>query len=132
VGYWKRPELTAEKFIADPFSERHGARLYRTGDLARWREDGTLECLGRMDHQVKIRGFRIELGEIESILARHPSVLQNVVVAEEVADGEKRLVAYVVPSGGQDPGAVVLRDHLRGCLPDYMVPSAFVNWNDCR
>ena len=126
VGYLNRPELTAEKFIADPFSERAGARLYRTGDLARWRADGTLECLGRMDHQVKIRGFRIELGEIESVLARHSAVQQCVVVAEEVAGGERRLMGYVVPSEGQYPGTVVLRDHLRAWLPDYMVPSAFV------
>ena len=126
VGYLKRPELTAEKFIADPFSKQSGARLYRTGDLARWRSDGTLECLGRIDHQVKIRGFRIELGEIESVLGRHPAVQQCVVVAEESAGGEKRLVGYVVPSGSRVTDAVELRDHLRASLPDYMVPSAFV------
>jgi len=95
-GYLNRPDLTDERFIPDPFSSEPGARLYRTGDLARYLPDGTLECLGRLDHQVKIRGFRIELGEIESALYQHPGIRDAVVVARDDSNGEKRLVAYLV------------------------------------
>ncbi|MEQ8541798.1 MAG: amino acid adenylation domain-containing protein [Coleofasciculus sp. D1-CHI-01] len=95
-GYLNRPDLTDERFIPDPFSPEPGARLYRTGDLARYLPDGTLECLGRLDHQVKIRGFRIELGEIESALYQHPGIRDAVVVARDDSNGEKRLVAYLV------------------------------------
>jgi amino acid adenylation domain-containing protein len=109
-GYLKRPELTAEKFIRDPYSKEPGARLYKTGDLARFLPDGNIEYLGRIDHQVKLRGFRIELGEIEATLDGHPGVMQSVVMAREDEPGDKRLVAYVVPepnyrgeeSGGTD------------------------------
>ncbi|HYP52459.1 MAG TPA: condensation domain-containing protein, partial [Pyrinomonadaceae bacterium] len=124
-GYLNRPELTAERFVPDPFSTEPGARLYRTGDLVRWLPDGTLEFLGRADHQVKIRGFRIELGEIEAALARHESVREASVVALDGAGGGKRLVAYVVGSETQ-PAAAELRDFLTARLPEYMVPSAFV------
>ncbi|MBV8517210.1 MAG: amino acid adenylation domain-containing protein [Acidobacteria bacterium] len=122
-GYLGRPELTAEKFIADPFSDAPNARLYRSGDLATWRRDGTLEVLGRLDHQVKLRGFRIELGEIEAVLNDHASVDQAVVHCREDRPGDKRLVAYVT---GDAPSPDALRAHLRTSLPDYMIPAAIV------
>ncbi len=127
-GYWNRPELTAEKFISDPFSSTPKARLYKTGDLARFLPDGNIEYLGRVDHQVKIRGFRIELGEIEAALASHPGVREVAVVAREDAPGEKRLVAYYTVSNvsGKATGAGELRSHLSVRLPDYMVPAAYV------
>jgi amino acid adenylation domain-containing protein len=128
-GYLDLPGLTAEQFLADPFSPISGARLYKSGDLGRWREDGTIEYLGRNDHQVKIRGFRIELGEIEAQLARHEQVREAVVLAREDVSGEKRLVAYVVPESKnlQTPvSAEVLRPYLKGVLPEHMVPGAFV------
>nr|WP_281404395.1 non-ribosomal peptide synthase/polyketide synthase [Pyxidicoccus fallax] len=126
-GYLARPELTAERFIPDPFSSESGARLYRTGDKARWLADGHIEYLGRLDFQVKVRGLRIELGEIEAALEQHPQVRQAVVVVREDASGDKRLVAYVVPpSGAQPPSTPEVRDFLKAKLPEYMVPSAFV------
>ena len=123
-GYLRRPELTSEKYVADLFCAATSARMYRTGDLARYRPDGVIECLGRIDHQVKIRGFRIELGEIESVLASHPAVQQCVVLARETSQGEKQLVAYLVAEN--PPPTSELRSFLRGQLPDYMLPSAFV------
>ncbi|MBK9992039.1 MAG: amino acid adenylation domain-containing protein, partial [Verrucomicrobia bacterium] len=123
-GYHNRADLTADRFVPHPF--KAGAKLYRTGDLARYRPDGNIDCLGRLDHQVKIRGFRIELGEIETQLASHPDVQQNVVVAREDTPGDKRLVAYVVPRPAASPTSTALRDHLRGNLPEYMLPAAFV------
>ena len=127
-GYRHRAALTAERFIPDPFGATPGGRLYWTGDLARWRADGTLECLGRVDHQVKIRGFRVELGEIEAALARHPAVREAAVAARPDASGEMSLAAYiVVRDGAEASSAADLRRWLQGQLPDYMVPSAFVS-----
>lgn len=124
-GYYGRQDLTNERFVANPFARKAGARMYKTGDLARFRSDGEIEYLGRIDNQVKIRGFRIELGEIETVLSRDASVDSAVVVAREDDPGEKRLVAYVVPSG-QSVSVAHLQEVLRQRLPEYMVPSAFV------
>ena len=126
-GYFNRPKLTREQFIANPFVP--GERLYKTGDLARYLPDGNIAFLGRIDHQVKIRGFRIELGEIESILTDHPAVGQAVVVLREDVRGEKCLVAYIVPQEQSTPSVSVLVTYLRQKLPEYMVPSAFVTLN---
>jgi amino acid adenylation domain-containing protein len=125
-GYLNRPELTAERFIPDPFSGKPEARLYKTGDLARFLPDGNLEFLGRTDHQVKIRGFRIELAEIETVLGEHPLVREVAVIAREDAPGDKRIAAYIVPRSGHTPDASDLRNHLKRRLPDYMLPSVYV------
>ncbi|MEQ1777270.1 MAG: amino acid adenylation domain-containing protein, partial [Nitrosomonas sp.] len=128
-GYLNRADLTAERFVPHPFSDREGERLYRTGDLARYRQDGNIEYLGRLDHQVKIRGFRIELGEIESVLTQHSQVRETVVIAREDVSGEKRLVAYVTTHETVSSDETVidgLRQYLNERLPDYMVPTAFV------
>jgi acyl carrier protein len=127
-GYLNRPDLTAAKFLSNPFSSTSGARLYKTGDLARFLADGNIEYLGRVDHQAKIRGFRIELGEIEAALASHPGIREVVVVAREDVPGEKQLVAYYTVSNanGEATGVGELRPHLSGKLPDYMVPAAYV------
>jgi amino acid adenylation domain-containing protein len=124
-GYLHRPELTAERFIPDPFSGAAGRRLYRTGDLARYLPDGNLEYLGRADTQVKLRGYRIELGEIEAVLGSQPGVREAAVIIREGPEGDKRLVAYVVSEGGQQ-NVEDLRQALKEKLPDYMVPAAFV------
>ena len=124
-GYLGRPDLTAERFVPDPWSGRPGARLYRTGDLASWRPDGCLEFRGRTDHQIKIRGFRIELGEIEVVLGQHPAVREATVLAREDSSGDRRLVAYVTPRGAE-PAVEELVSFLRERLPEHMVPSAFV------
>ena len=130
-GYLNRPELTAEKFIRNPFSHSLESRLYKTGDLAAYLPDGNLKFLGRIDNQVKIRGFRIELGEIEALLTQESAVQEAVVIAREDVQGNKRLVAYLVPNRVSDPllqqvTARNLRSILKQKLPDYMVPSAFV------
>ncbi len=124
-GYLNRPELTNQKFIPNPYSNKPGDRLYKSGDLARFLSDGNIEYLGRIDNQVKIRGFRIELGEIEAVLNQHPQVLNAVVIAWE-DQLNKRLIAYIVPQKQQVPSNSMLREFLKENLPDYMVPSAFV------
>ena len=125
-GYLNRPELTAERFIPNPFSKQPGQRLYRTGDLLKWRSDGNLEFVGRTDQQVKLRGFRIELGEIESSLGRHPSVAQALAAVHRDQFGDDRLIAYIVPKTGHDLVLGELRALLREKLPAYMQPSHFV------
>ncbi len=125
-GYRARPDLTAERFLPDSFSSLAGARMYRTGDLARFLPDGSLECLGRVDHQVKIRGFRIELGEIEHALRAQPGVRAAVVTLREQPPGSQRLVAYLVTERAQGVDLPELRGALKRLLPDYMLPSAFV------
>lgn len=129
-GYLQRDALTAERFIANPFDDRHGSRLYKTGDLARLLTDGNIEFLGRLDHQVKVRGFRIELGEIETTLRQHPAVHDVLVMArDDVANasaGEKSLVAYIVKNASESVESSALRGFLAKKLPAYMVPSAFI------
>jgi thioesterase domain-containing protein/acyl carrier protein len=125
-GYLNRPELTAEKFIPNPFSREPQARLYKTGDLARYLPSGNIEYIGRLDNQVKIRGFRIEMGEIEAVLSQYPKVKQTVVISWEDTPGEQRLVAYLVVNAEQNPSTSELRQFLKPKLPDYMVPAAFV------
>ncbi|MCB0764570.1 MAG: amino acid adenylation domain-containing protein [Flavobacteriales bacterium] len=135
LGYWKNPELTAERFVDDPFSGIPGAKLYRTGDIVRWLPDGTVEFIGRSDDQVKVRGFRVELGEIENAMSTYPGVKDRVVMVRNDMPGEKQLVAYVVPRDlariekavdAQEALISGLREHLRNALPAHMVPSAFV------
>jgi amino acid adenylation domain-containing protein len=125
-GYLKRPELTAEKFIAHPLNPDPKARLYKTGDLVRYLPNGNIEFLGRIDHQVKIRGFRIELGEIETVLRQHPAINETVVLAREDTPGDKRVVAYFVPTRDTAPTTAELRSFLKEKLPEYMLPSIFV------
>lgn len=125
-GYLNRPDLTAERFIPDPFSGEPGARLYRTGDLVKRLETGKLDYVGRMDQQVKLRGYRIELGEIEAVLSEHASVREAVLMLRESAPGEKRLVAYLVADRKKPVSGDELRNYLRDRLPEYMVPSTYV------
>ncbi len=127
-GYWQREELTAEKFIADPFSAEPGARLYKTGDLARWRDDGVIEFLGRTDNQIKLRGYRIEPGEIENALKQLPGVLDSAAVVREDTPGDKRLVAYIVrqQGAGVESEQSALIAAVKKSLPEYLVPSAIV------
>ncbi|MDT3777027.1 amino acid adenylation domain-containing protein [Nitrospira sp. MA-1] len=125
-GYHRRPALTAERFVPDPFCGVAGQRLYRTGDLVRFRADGVLDYLGRLDHQVKIRGFRIELGEIEEVLRQQPGVREAVVVARTEASGSKRLVAYVTTDPAAGVEVATLRQGLADRLPEYMVPAVIL------
>ncbi|HEV7216779.1 MAG TPA: amino acid adenylation domain-containing protein, partial [Chloroflexota bacterium] len=126
-GYRGRPDLTAERFVPDPFAKAPGGRLYRTGDLVRWRDDGNLEFLGRLDGQVKVQGFRVELGEVESVLVQHPSVQEASVVTREFAPGDTRLVAYVVSKAGHTFDSPELQRCLKERLPTSMLPAAIVS-----
>lgn len=130
LGYEGRDDLTAERFVADPFSTEPGARMYRTGDLGRWGADGRLYHLGRMDHQVKIRGFRVETGEIEAVLDEHSAVRQSVVATWVAGPGDVRLVAYVVSAANETLTVADARRHLRERLPDYMIPAIVVPMNE--
>jgi acyl carrier protein len=123
-GYLNRSELTAERFVPNPFIA--GQRMYKTGDLARRLTNGELEFLDRADDQVKLRGFRIELGEIEAVLSQHPGVSKSAVLLREDAPGDRRLVAYIVPSQETAPGISEMRRFLQERLPVYMMPTAFV------
>ncbi|HVN54987.1 MAG TPA: amino acid adenylation domain-containing protein [Anaerolineaceae bacterium] len=126
-GYLRRPELTQEKFLLDPFSEVSGARMYASGDFVRQRRDGCIEYIGRIDHQVKIRGYRIELGEIESQLELQPGIRQAAVLAREDIPGDKRLIAYLIPEESYpQPTSAELRSFLKQTLPDYMIPSGYI------
>ncbi|SNT66744.1 amino acid adenylation domain-containing protein, partial [Stenotrophomonas lactitubi] len=125
-GYLNQPELSAERFLADPYRDDPSARLYRSGDLARWLDDGTLEFIGRADFQLKLRGYRIEPGEIETHLRTCAGVREAVVIAREDTPGDKRLVAYVLAEDQSPPAPELLRAHLAQKLADYMLPSAFV------
>ncbi len=125
-GYIKRPDLTAERYLQDPFQPDPNARFYRTGDLAKRHPDGRLEFLTRADTQVKIRGYRVELGEVETVIGQHPLVKENVVMAREDVPGDRRLVAYLVKNEGVEGGTSDVRNYLKEILPDYMVPAVFV------
>ncbi|WP_176560098.1 non-ribosomal peptide synthase/polyketide synthase [Brevibacillus dissolubilis] len=126
LGYLNNPDMTAERFVADPFSDNPQARLYKTGDLVRYLPDGTIEFIGRIDQQVKIRGFRIELGEIETLLVKHPAVQDAVVIVRQDDGAKKQLVAYVVAESEAEVRTQELRLYFKEHLPDYMIPSAFV------
>jgi amino acid adenylation domain-containing protein len=125
-GYLHKPELTAGRFVRDPFSQRPAERLYRTGDLARYRSDGNIECLGRTDDQIKLRGYRIEPEEIRAAVMRHPAVRDAIAVLQTSATGDARIVAYLISRTSQPPEATELRNFLRQKLPDYMIPGSFV------
>ena len=125
-GYCNQPELTAERFLPNPFADQPGARMYKTGDLGRFLEDGRIEYLGRIDHQVKIRGFRVELGEIEAIVSEHPGVAQAVAIVREDQPGNKQIVAYVTTNSGDEVSADHLLSQVAPRLPDYMRPAAIV------
>ncbi|GGO95589.1 amino acid adenylation domain-containing protein [Wenjunlia tyrosinilytica] len=125
-GYIGRPDLTAGRFVADPFTREHGCRMYRSGDIVRWAGDGVLEFVGRADGQVKVRGFRIELGEVEAALAQDPGLVQVAAMVREDRPGDRRLTGYLVPAEGASVDVAAVRERLAAGLPEYMIPSSFV------
>ncbi len=125
-GYLNRPDLTAQKFINNPFTAGETSLLYKSGDLGRFLGNGDIEYIGRIDSQVKIRGFRVELGEIETLLSQHPSIRNAIVLIREDTPGDKRIVAYTIPAEQESLNALALRDYLKDVLPEYMIPSAFI------
>ncbi|MFJ5548010.1 amino acid adenylation domain-containing protein [Streptomyces sp. NPDC093225] len=125
-GYLGRPDLTAGRFVADPFTDEPGARMYRSGDIVKWAGDGLLDFVGRADGQVKVRGFRIELGEVEAALAKDPALVQVAAVVREDRPGDRRLTGYLVPAQGTAVDTAAIRESLAAALPEYMIPSAFV------
>jgi long-subunit acyl-CoA synthetase (AMP-forming) len=125
-GYLNRPELTADRFVRNPFSDRPDARMYATGDLASFRPDGTMDFIGRADFQVKVRGYRIELGEIESVIEAQPGILEAAVIVKADDAADQRLVAFMVPRDGVAAQTAELRSALRAKLPEYMIPNEFV------
>lgn len=124
-GYLGKPELTAERFVANPYGES-GKRMYRTGDLVKWRSDGALEYISRADHQIKIRGFRIELAEIETVLQRHENIQQAVVMVREDRPNDKRIIAYIIAEEKEPINLSEIRSYVSESLANYMIPSAFV------
>ena len=124
-GYFGKPELTAERFVANPYGES-GKRMYRTGDLVKWRSDGALEYISRADHQIKIRGFRIELAEIETVLQRHENIQQAVVMVREDRANDKRIIAYIVAEEKEPINLSEIRSYVSKSLANYMIPSTFV------
>ncbi|MGD8277159.1 MAG: amino acid adenylation domain-containing protein [Gemmatimonadota bacterium] len=130
LGYLNRPDLTAERFVPDPFADDAAARMYRTGDRARFLPDGNLQFLGRLDRQVKLRGYRVEPGEIETVLRRHPGVATAVITVRDEGTARARLIAFFVAADGDAPDGAALRRHLREALPGYMIPAAFVRLDD--
>jgi acyl carrier protein len=129
-GYLGRPDLTAEKFLPDPYADQPGQRMYATGDLVRWRSDGQIEFLGRVDRQIKLRGLRVELGEIEHVLAGYPGVRQCAVTVQKAGTPDAYLVGYLAPEPGEHPDPDAVRRHLARLLPTHMIPASVLTLSE--